>query len=353
MNDADDPSPRLCSTTSASQFRCPAEWEPQQVVWLAWPHNRDTWPGSYGRIPDIFVSWIRLICESTPVRLLAAGDNRKMAESMLGKQRDVEIFDIETNDCWIRDYGPSFVAHREDGSIHAIDWHYNAWGGKYPPWDKDQAAAKTICDQTNLPRHVSPLCLEGGALETDGRGRLLTTPQCLVTDTRNPGWTSDDISRELYRWLGVDEIVWIDGGGLMGDDTDGHVDQLARFVDAGNVVVAVCDDPEDPNRPGLESNFRQLRLWGDQTEPGVRVHRLPIPPPRFIDGQRVPESYCNFLRLGPERLLVPTFSAATDEAALALLSELSGIKAEPVKCADLAWGLGALHCASRDQPARQ
>lgn len=351
MSDSNGPSEHRCAAMAASEFRYPAEWEPQQAVWLAWPHSRETWPQRYDRIPDFFASWIQLISESTPVRLLASGEAGKVAAAMIGRPRGVEIVDIDTNDCWIRDFGPSFVVQQDDGSVHAVDWHYNAWGGKYPPWDKDQAAARAICEYANLPRHRSELCLEGGALETDGGGRLLTTPQCLVTDTRNPGWTSDDISRELYRRLGVDEIVWIDGGGLLGDDTDGHVDQLARFLDRENVVVAVCDDPSDPNWPGLQSNARQLQLWGDQTVPRVQVHRLPIPPARHIDGQRVPESYCNFLRLGPDRLLVPTFSAATDEAALARLSEISGVRAEAVECSDLVWGLGALHCASRDQPS--
>jgi agmatine deiminase len=353
MSDDDGPSELRLESTAVSEFRQPAEWEPLEALWLAWPHHRETWPGRYDRLPPFFAAWIRRIAESTPVRLLASGDARKFAESMLGKRQDVEIVDVDTNDCWIRDYGPSFVIHRQDGRVHAVDWHYNAWGGKYPPWDKDQAAAKQICEALNIPRHASPLCLEGGALETDGGGRLLTTPGCLVTDTRNPGWTANDISRELYRRLGVSEIVWIDGGGLIGDDTDGHIDQLARFVDTANVVAAVCDDPSDPNRAALESNFRQLRLWGDQTQPRVHVHRLPIPPARHMDGQRVPESYCNFLRLGPQRLLVPTFSAATDDTALKLLSEISGVEAEAVDCVDLAWGLGALHCASRDQPAPQ
>lgn len=351
MSDEKGPTERLLTSASVCEFRLPAEWEPQEAVWLAWPHSRETWPGRYDRIPAFFDSWVRLIAESTPVRLLAFGDARKPAETMFVNRRDVEIVDIDTNDCWIRDFGPTFVIHRQDGRVHAVDWRYNAWGGKYPPWDKDDAAAATICEHVDLPRHPSPLCLEGGALETDGGGRLLTTPGCLVTDTRNPGWTANDISRELYHRLGVSEIVWLDGGGLIGDDTDGHIDQLARFVDPANVVVAVCEDPSDPNRRALESNFWQLSLWADQTRPRVQIHRLPIPPARHIDGRRVPESYCNFLRLGPQRLLVPTFSATTDQAAMGLLSELSGVEAEAVDCRDLVWGLGALHCASRDQPA--
>lgn len=335
-----------------SEFRFPAEWESQTAVWLAWPHQRDTWPGRFERIPPFFQNYATLISESTPLRVIASGESRRVAESMIGNRANIEIVEVATNDCWVRDFGPTFVFHQPDGTLHGIDWRYNAWGGKYPPWEDDDAAATRICDAAGATRHRSELCLEGGALETDGAGRLLTTPSCLVTDTRNPGWSTEDIARELYRRLGVTEIVWLDGGGLAGDDTDGHIDQLARFVDPTNVVAAVSD-PDDANHSTLEDNFRQLHLWGDATTPAVKIHRLPIPPPRSIDGQRVPESYCNFLRLGPDRLLVPTFGAPTDDAAIGRLKEWSGADVVGIDCRDLAWGLGSLHCASREQPGNR
>ncbi len=309
------PAPRHPATSQADSagtraprdLRVPAEWEPIQCVWLAWPHARDTWPGIFSTIPDFYARWVEMIAESTLVRILAGNEVARDCERTLGKIANTEIVSVATNDAWVRDYGPTFVADQRAGSIHAVDWHYNAWGGKYPPWDDDDAAAKQIAAHLSMPVVSSRLCVEGGAMELDGRGRLLTTPDCLITDTRNPGWTKTQISQELHRCLGVNEIVWIDGGGLVGDDTDGHIDQLARFVDERNVVVAVADDPNDENHAGLEQNYRQLRLWADATKPRVTVHRLPIPPERKIDGQRVPESYCNFLRLGPDRLLVPTF----------------------------------------------
>ncbi len=341
-------------------YRVKAEWEPQACVWLSWPHNLETWPDSvdpqrqrFHHIPAFFALWARSIAESTPVRILATGDEAKQCESMLDRARNIDIVDVATNDCWIRDYGPSFVVNQVDGSLHGVNWKYNAWGGKYPPWDKDDAVAPQLCRAADLPCVDGALCLEGGALEVDGHGRLLTTPECLISATRNPGWSKENISLELHRQLGVTEIVWLDGGGLVGDDTDGHIDQLARFIDRENVVAAVCDPANadfDENLDPLEDNFRQLQLWGDATSPNVRIHRLPIPPPRYIDGRRVPESYCNFLRLGQDRLLVPTFAANTDDHALGLLRELSGADVTAVDCRDLVWGLGALHCASRDQP---
>ncbi|QDT07531.1 Putative agmatine deiminase [Rubripirellula lacrimiformis] len=340
----------LSGESSPRRLRVPAEWEPIQCVWLAWPHSLETWPGLFDAIPGFYADWVRRIAESVPVRILAGGEVAASCQSAVRGIDGVEVVPIATNDAWVRDYGPTYVEDLSDHSIHAVNWKYNAWGGKYPPWDSDDAAAAQMAGVDRFSVVNSPLGVEGGAMEFDGRGRLLTTPECLVTDTRNPGWTQDAISQELHRCTGVTEIVWLDGGGLIGDDTDGHIDQLARFVDVRNVVVAVCDDPSDANHEPLQQNYRQLHLWGDATNPGVDVHRLPIPPARYIDGQRVPESYCNFLRLGPDRLLVPTFAAPTDDHAIGLLSELSGLKVEPIDCRDLVWGLGALHCASREQP---
>jgi agmatine deiminase len=341
----------MTTATSSVSYRVPAEWEPQECVWLSWPHHLATWPGRFAPIPDFYANWVRLIAESTPVRILASAEIASGCETLISSVPGVEVIDIPTNDCWIRDYGPTFVRDGADDSIHGVDWQFNAWGGKYPPWDLDNAVARKLCAEREMKRVVSELCLEGGALEVDGCGRMLTTPTCLMTETRNPGWTTERIAGELYRRLGVLEIVWLDGGSMAGDDTDGHIDQIARFIDCENVVVAVCEDADDENRRRLELNFRQIELWADTTTPKVRVHRLPIPPRRYIDNQRVPESYCNFLRLGKQRLLVPTFDAKSDDHAVGLLREISGADVTAIDCRELVWGLGAMHCASRDQPA--
>jgi agmatine deiminase len=329
--------------------RVPADWEPQAAVWLAWPHRLATWPGRFEKIPPFFAHWARVIAESTPVRILASQEVAKQCEQLLGRADNIEILDIPTNDCWIRDYGPTFISR--DGQISAVKWRFNSWGGKYSPWDADDAAAEKLCRAARIEVETGALCLEGGAMEFDGAGRMLTTPVCLITDTRNPGWTKQEISRELHRRLGVTEIVWLDGGGLEGDDTDGHVDQLARFIDQQNIVVAVSDNEGDSIQSGLQNNYRQLQMWSTATRPVVNIHRLPVPPPRLIEGQRVPESYCNYLRLGPDRLLAPTFGAKTDSHAIGLLRELSGAEVVELDCQELIWGRGALHCASREQPA--
>jgi agmatine deiminase len=343
--------PDLVDVDNAN-LRVPAEWEPQAAVWLAWPHHRTTWPHTYESLPGMFARWARLIAESTPVRVLAPDAHIAEAQRKIGDHPEITLIEIATNDTWIRDYGPTFVRNTVNSRIHAVDWRFNAWGGKYRPWDSDDAAAVKMCEWAGIDHISDTLCLEGGAMETDGSGRLIVTTECLVTDTRNPGWDGEAIAERLHLRLGVTEIVWLDGGGLVGDDTDGHIDQLARFIDSKNVVVAVCDDPEDPNHVPLENNYRQLKLWGRSTKPKVDVHRLPIPPRRTIGSQRVPESYCNFLMLGPDRILVPTFGhTPSDEFASALLRELrSSAEVTGVDCRDLIGGFGALHCASRDQP---
>lgn len=333
-----------------SDRRVPAEWEPQECVWISWPHKQATWPGRFEVIPAFFTMWASIIAESTPVRVLAGTEFAGDCAKRLGTHRNIELIDIPTDDCWIRDYGPTFVLEHADTHLSIVDWQYNAWGGKYPPWDADAAVCKRIGEELNLSRAVSDLVVEGGALEFDGRGRLLTTPSCLLADTRNPRLDATNVAQELHRLTGATEIVWLDGGGLEGDDTDGHIDQLARFIDAENIVACVSNYAHDRHSWGLKNNFRQLRAWADTTVPKPEVHELPIPEIRRIRGQPIPQSYCNFLRLGTDCLLVPQFNEPEDDYAAGLLRELTGAQVRQIDCSDLAWGLGALHCASRDQP---
>jgi len=342
---------QLLPATASASRRWPAEWEPQSTVWFSWPHNQKTWPGHYSGIPDAFSTLIRAACQFMPVKVLAAGVLAQTAARHFGRTDSIEIVEIVTNDCWIRDYGPTFAWDGDE--VIGVDWQFNAWGGKYPPWDDDAAAAKKICRLASIRCQSSDMGLEGGAIEGDGTGRLLTTPSCVETATRNLGWSRQKIAAELHAQLGTTEIVWVDGGGLDGDDTDGHIDQLARFVDQKNVLCAVSSDSADSNRVGLERNFKQLLAWAEQTTPLVKIHRLPTPPPRYIGEARVPESYCNFLMLGSAAVLVPTFRQPDhDAAAIRLLSDLlPGREIIGVDAYDFAWGLGAWHCASQQQPA--
>jgi agmatine deiminase len=326
----------------------PAEWERHTATWLAWPHNPNTWPGRIQHIPPIYASFVRMVAEVEPVKLLANETVARGAAKWLKGIDNVELIPISTNDCWVRDYGPTFV--RSEGQLVAVHWKYNAWGGKYPPWELDAANGRAIAQSAAATYSPSPLCAEGGAIETNGQGVLLTTPECLHCDSRNAGWSVEAIENELKLQLGVHEVLWLQGGGIEGDDTDGHIDQLARFVRSDAIVCAVCDDPNDPNHRPLERNYQQLVQWGKHRPQPVEVHRLPLPPPRHINGQRVPESYCNFIFAG-NRILVPTYrNTRADAVALEMIRHLSpAANVIGLDASELAWGLGAFHCASQQQ----
>lgn len=338
-----------------SPHHWPAEWEPQSATWIAWPHNRATWPVNFEQIPHAFVNFIAAVAQTQSVHVLTGGEGiHPAAEELLREIANVKLHALPTNDAWIRDYGPTFVRRRDDGSLVGIDWRYNAWGGKYPPYDRDAQATEAICRWVGCPRSISAMHCEGGGLETDGQGTLLTTSSCLLSATRNPGWTREMVESELRSQLGVTHIVWVDGGGLIGDDTDGHIDQLARFVEPAKVVVATSSQADDPNRAGLEANLRILEKSHDARGNPLTVVPLPTPPPRFMGGHRVPESYCNFLFVNGA-LLVPTFQhAPSDERALELFMQLCpDRKVVPVDSSQLIGGLGALHCLSQQQPANR
>lgn len=339
----------------ASPHYWPAEWEPQAATWISWPHNRDTWPDRFENIPDHFCKFALTLADTQPVNVLAVDEVlQDQHRSILATKPNIRIVPIPTNDVWIRDYGPTFVRRNDDHSEVGVCWKYNAWGGKYPPYDRDAVVAATICQELQCQRSVSSLYCEGGALETNGAGTLLTTSSCLLNPNRNPGWTRQMVEAELRQQVGVEKIIWVDGGGIEGDDTDGHIDQLARFVNANEVVAATSSTEHDPNFRYLEQNVRILeRSHSAEGEP-LKIHRLPTPPPRFVGDARVPESYCNFL-IANKVVIVPTFrNLRTDNYAVELISSFFPSRAViPLDAYDISWGLGAFHCASQQQPARK
>lgn len=337
----------------ASPHYWPAEWELQAATWISWPHKAETWPNRFGSIPSVFKRFITVLGDVQEVHVLSGSESDAFeAEQHLGGIKNVHVHHVPTNDCWIRDYGPTFVRRKDDHSLVGVDWKFNAWGGKYPPFDKDAAVSEYICRSIRSQRSLSAMYCEGGALDTDGLGTVLTTASCLMSATRNPGWTKDMVESELRLQLGISKILWLDGTALEGDDTDGHVDQLARFVSRQNLVAAVSHNTEDPNHARLAANFRSLQEAKDSRGESLRVYALPTPPPRHIEGQRVPESYCNFL-IANDIVVVPTFgNNYCDAQAVELLGDLFPSRSiVPLDASDLAWGLGAFHCISQQQPA--
>ncbi len=330
----------------------PAEWESQAATWIAWPHNRQTWPNRFAPIPSVYVQFITELARVQAVHVLSGPRGlQPSASELLAGLQNVTVHDVATDDTWIRDYGPTFVRRLDDGALVGINWQFNAWGGKYPAYNEDARAAEVICKSIGCPRSVSAMYCEGGALETNGEGTLLTNSCVLMNPSRNPGWTREMVEGELQRQLGVSNIIWVDGGGLVGDDTDGHIDQLARFVAPGVIVAAESSVSSDPNRSGLAENLRILRNATLPDGQRMEVHAMPTPAPRFIENERVPESYCNFL-FANGIVIVPTFqSDATDRAAIRLLEQLlPERRIVPLDATDLIWGRGAFHCASQQQP---
>ena len=337
--------------------RLPAEWEPHAATWIAWPHRRATFLGDFAVIPEFFTRFVSLVATCEPVRVIASGAALADARDRLRGTANVECVDIPTNDSWLRDTGPVFLVpsepgrdgHRDDRPV-AVCWEWNAWGGKYPPWDLDAKVSRAIAGRLGVAVSAPGVVLEGGAIETEGEGTLLVNHRCVVDPKRNPGLSHDDLEQVLRTQLAIDRVIWL-GGELAGDDTDGHIDQLARFVSPGCVVAARQADRLDPNHASLAENLAQLGAAVDAR--GRRLEVIPIDiPARFtFAGTQLPASHLNFY-VANGAVMVPVFGSRTDDAAIRTLAAcFPGRRIVPVDCQELVRGRGALHCITRDQPA--
>lgn len=338
---------------AALGFRMPAEWEPHAATWLSWPHKEASWPGKLERIPSIWVEIVRHLVGGEAVNVLVnaaapAARVRGLLERAGVPAAGVHLHEVATDDAWIRDHGPTFITRGDEFAL--VDWIYNAWGGKYPPWENDDRVPRALAARLGAPRFAPGLVLEGGSIEVDGAGTLITTEQCLLNPNRNPGRSRAEIEQALCDYLGARRVLWL-GDGILGDDTDGHVDDLVRFVAPATVVSVAEDDPADPNHAPLEDNLRRLAGMRDAAGRPLRVVTLPMPTPVEYDGQRLPASYANFY-IGNAAVLVPVFGCPNDARALATLRELlPGRAVVGIDATDLVWGLGAFHCVTQQQPA--
>ena len=338
-------------------FRMPAEWEPHAATWLAWPHNRDTWPGMDSAIAALYVRMIAALYRDERVHICVndpetAGHVRHTLDTAGVDLTRIGIYEIPTNDAWTRDHGPIFLTRRHEQIVELglTNWTFNAWGAKYPPWDLDNSVPERIAQCLSLIPFTPDMVLEGGSIEVNGRGMLLTTESCLLNPNRNPALSRSDVERRLKAFLGVHHIGWL-GEGIVGDDTDGHVDDIARFVNPMTVVCAVEDDPADANYKPLQDNLRRLRAMRDQSGQALRVVPLPMPGPVESAGERLPASYANFC-IANRTVLVPTYDQPQDRTAQAVLQELfPGRRIRGFPCRELVVGLGALHCVTMQQPA--
>ena len=346
---------KTTKTPAALGFRMPAEWEPQDAIWLSWPHNRATWPGQFRPIPYVFAEIVKQISRFEAVRINCAASLQARAKRLCARAgadiARVTFYNHPTNDAWCRDHGPIFVKHDRTGEVAVTDWVHNAWGGKYPPYNLDNKIPPSIARKLKLRRFESDMVLEGGSIDVNGQGLLLTSEQCLLNKNRNPDLSRGQIEQNLKDWLGVKQVLWL-GDGIVGDDTDGHIDDMTRFFKPDGIVTCVEPKRRDPNHKFLAANLERLRRFRTPAGRKFEIVELPMPEPFGFRGQRVPASYANFLMINGA-VLVPQFRQKEHDAqARVILGEcFPGREVVPIDCYHLIWGLGTLHCISQQQPA--
>jgi agmatine deiminase len=346
-------------TPASLGFRMPAEWERHAASWLAWPHNRTDWPGKFAPIPWVYAEIVRNLAAVETVHLIVeSAAEQKQVQRILTKAgaalERVQFHRWPTNRVWTRDYGPIFV--RNEASMAAVKFKFNAWA-KYPEWKSDNQiparaakALKVALFEAEIAER--PFVLEGGSIDVNGCGTLLTTEECLLSDVqaRNPDASRAQIEKALHDYLGVSTVIWLERG-IAGDDTHGHIDDIARFVAPSRVVAAVERDAGDANHAPLAANLRTLQRARDQAGRQLTVIELPMPRPIIFAAQRLPASYANFY-IANERVLVPVFNDPNDRVALDVLAEaMPEHEVVPIYCGDFIWGLGAIHCCTQQQPA--
>jgi agmatine deiminase len=347
----------------------PAEWEPHEATWLAWPQSRPDWPRKIAPIPWVFGEMVRKIVPGERVRILVSSSNHeKRARRILSRigvmqecgEPRVEMLRIPTNRAWARDFGPVYIRREKPKPELAVaGFRFNAWA-RYPDWDRDCRVAQRVARATKrayfpVRFRGKDVVLEGGSIDVNGRGSLLTTEECLLdrdVQARNPHMDRRDLESVLRDYLGASNVLWL-GRGIVGDDTHGHVDDLCRFVSPGTVVLCREQDPHDANYRALEEN--RERLEGYRLEDGSRIEvvLLPMPAPLFLDGQRLPASYANFY-ISNAAVIVPTFNDPSDRVALGILADVFADRVVVgIHAVDLVWGLGTLHCLTQQEPRQQ
>ncbi|RJP30201.1 MAG: agmatine deiminase family protein [Candidatus Omnitrophota bacterium] len=338
----------------------PAEWEIHAATWIAWPHNRTDWPGKFVPIQWVYAEITRCLADSELVRILVKSEeHQSRAEKILAKiacnRANVEFVPIPTNRSWTRDYGPIFLKKNEQKAI--IHFKFNAWA-KYPDWKLDNQVAPTVAALDNLDLLEAKVngmdfVLEGGAIDLNGEGTVITSEECLLdeqTQVRNPGFQREQYEQALRQFLGVRQVIWLEKG-IGGDDTHGHVDDFCRFVNPHTVVLCREPNPKDDNYHSLQENRERLENLRLANGKRLEVIPMPLPAPVYFDNVRLPASYANFY-IANEAVLVPTFNDPNDRVALGILAELFPNRTiVGIHAGDLIWGLGAIHCLTQQQPA--
>lgn len=337
-----------------SGFYFPAEWHPQIATWLSFPVNVDTWEDRFEKIYPSYFELIKTLTLGQKVRInVAEPEAVKLIQESLDKYQisseNVEIFPFKSNDSWCRDHGPAFLINKNNDSRMIVDWEYNAWGGKYPPFDSDNAIPKKIAKALDLP-FVSPgIVMEGGSVEFNGNGTVLTSKSCLLNTNRNPHLNQEQIEHYLMGYYGVEQVLWVEDG-IVGDDTDGHIDDTVRFVNEDTVVTVVEANKNDENHLILEENLNLLKKMRLLNGKQLNIVEIQMPDPVYSEGVRLPASYANFL-ITNKNVIVPTYRCKQDDIALQIIQGcFSDREVIGIDSTEIIWGLGSFHCLSQQEP---
>lgn len=339
----------------AAGYAFPAEWAQHEATWLSWPHKEASWPGKLETIYTPYCTFIKIVAEGEKVRI-NINDEQTKAFAIAELQKvgadlsNIEFYLHPTNDAWCRDHGPAFLLNEQGTEKAVVDWGYNAWGDKYPPYDLDDVIPTKIAQHFNLPLFLPEIVMEGGSVEFNGAGTILTTTACLLNENRNPHLTKVQIEQYLMDYYGAAQVLWL-GDGIVGDDTDGHIDDITRFVNENTVLTVVESNPLDENYLLLQENLetlKEMRLLNGQP---LNIIKLPMPSPVIHEDTRLPASYANFY-IANKAVIVPTFRDVNDPIALDIIQNaFPDRKVVGIDSTDIIWGLGSFHCLSQQEPA--
>jgi agmatine deiminase len=342
-------------TPKEEGYHFPAEFSRHTATWLSWPHKEASWPGKIESIYPIYCQFIKLVAEGEKVNINVVNEAMKDQATRLLQQvnadfKNIQFFIHPTNDAWCRDHGPAFVVNALAQHKKAIvDWGYNAWGGKYPPFDLDDIIPTLIGKHFNIPVYNPGIVMEGGSVEFNGKGTLLTTTSCLLNSNRNPHLNQEQIEEYLHNYYGAENILWI-GDGIIGDDTDGHIDDITRFVSHDTVVTMIESNKKDENYEPLQENLKLLKKLRLENGKQINIAELPMPSAVIYDDMRLPASYANFY-IANKYVVVPTFRDKNDDVALNILQQcFTDRKVVGLDSTDIIWGLGSFHCLSQQEP---
>ena len=338
-------------------YSFPAEWHRHSATWLSWPHKEASWPGKINTVYAPYCQFIKAVSEGELVCInVADAAMESFAKEQLLKQnvdlKKIKFYHHPTNDAWCRDHGPAFLINPNAANKKVIvDWGYNAWGDKYPPYDLDDVIPTLIGKEYNIPVYHPGIVMEGGSVDFNGRGTLLTTTACLLNKNRNPHLNQKQIEEYLQSYYGVEQILWL-GDGIVGDDTDGHIDDITRFVNEDTVVTVIEESKSDENYHLLQENLKELKQMRLLNGKQLNIVELPMPSPVIYEEQRLPASYANFY-ISNAAVVVPTYrDKKSDTKALDILTScFSDRKVIGIDSTDVIWGLGSWHCLSQQEPA--